>query len=107
MQVIDIYKPWIGELGLNNDIYKVYPAVGSLYAQDNINFSGMILNFGLRFDYWFPGKYVDDAVANPDVVTIPDEVREKYYGRYLCVVWRQKIEGKIKSSTGNISSGVR
>ncbi len=78
MQVIDIYKPWIGELGLNNDIYKVYPALGSLYAQDNINLSGMILNFGLRLDYWFPGKYVDDAVQNPDVVTIPDEIREKY-----------------------------
>ena len=78
MQVIDIYKPWIGELGLNNDIYKVYPALGSLYAQDNINFSGMVLNFGLRLDYWFPGKYVDDAVNNPDVVTIPDEVRQDY-----------------------------
>jgi hypothetical protein len=77
MQVIDIYKPWIGELGLNNDIYKVYPALGSLYAQDNINFSGMILNFGLRLDYWFPGKYVDDAVENPDVVTIPDEIRSR------------------------------
>ncbi len=78
MQVIDIYKPWVGELGLNNDIYKVYPAIGSFYAQDNINFSGMILNFGLRLDYWFPGKYVDDAVKNPDVVTIPDEVRKNY-----------------------------
>jgi len=79
MQFIDINRPWIGELGLNNDIYKVYPALGALYAQDNINFSGMILNIGLRFDYWFPGKYVDDAVNNPDVVTIPDEVRESYY----------------------------
>jgi outer membrane receptor protein involved in Fe transport len=78
MQVVDIYKPWVGELGLNNDIYKVYPAIGSFYAQDNINFSGMILNFGLRLDYWFPGKYVDDAVENPDVVTIPDEIRVKY-----------------------------
>lgn len=78
MQVIDVYKPWIGELGLNNDVYKVHPAKGSFYAQDNINFSGMILNFGLRMDYWFPGKYVDDAVDNPDVVTIPDEVREQY-----------------------------
>ena len=78
MQVVDIYKPWVGELGLNNDIYKVYPAVGSFYAQDNINFSGMILNFGLRIDYWFPGKYVDDAVENPDVVTIPDETRQNY-----------------------------
>ena len=79
MQVIDIYKPWVGELGLNNDVYKVYPAIGSFYAQDNINLSGMILNFGLRLDYWFPGKYVDDAVNNPDVVTIPDEIRTDYY----------------------------
>lgn len=79
MQVVDIYKPWIGELGLNNDIYTVYPALGSFYAQDNINFGGMILNFGLRLDYWFPGKYVDDAVADTNVITIPDEIRDAYY----------------------------
>ena len=79
MQLIDIYQPWVGELGLNNDIYKVYPAMGAFYAQDNINFSGMILNVGLRFDYWFPGKYVDDAVKNPDVVTVPDQTREDYH----------------------------
>ena len=78
LQQIDIYKPWVGNMGLNNDIYKVYPTTGALYAQDNINFSGMILNFGLRMDYWFPGKYVDDAIKNPDVVTIPDEIRERY-----------------------------
>lgn len=78
MQLLDIYKPWIGTLGLNNDYYKVYPATGSFYAQDNINFSGMILNFGLRMDYWFPGKYVDDAVDNPDVITIPDQIRKEY-----------------------------
>ncbi len=79
MQVVDIYKPWIGTMGLNNDIYKVYPAHGAFYAQDNVNFEGMILNFGLRLDYWFPGKYVDDAVNNPEVVTIPDEVRKRYH----------------------------
>ena len=78
MQMLDIYRPWIGDLGLNNDIYKVNPALGSFYAQDNINFGGMILNFGLRLDYWFPGKYVDDAVENPDVITIPDEIRKRY-----------------------------
>ncbi len=48
-------------MGLNYDMYKVYPTVGAGYVQDNINFSGMILNFGLRLDFWFPGKYVDDA----------------------------------------------
>ncbi|MCE1188043.1 MAG: TonB-dependent receptor [Ignavibacteria bacterium] len=78
MQVIDIYQPWIKPLGLNNDMYIVNPAKGSFYAQDNINFSGMILNFGLRFDYWFPGKLVDDAVDNPDVITIPQAVRDSY-----------------------------
>lgn len=79
MQVVDIYQPWIGDLGFNNDIYQVYPALGSFYAQDNINFGGMILNFGLRLDYWFPGKYVDDAVADSNVITIPPEIRDNYY----------------------------
>ena len=78
MQSIDINQPWIGELGFNNNIYKTHPALGSFYAQDNINFSGMILNIGLRLDYWFPGKYVDDAVNNPDVITIPDQTRANY-----------------------------
>lgn len=78
MQVTEIYKPWVGELGLNNDIYNVHPTIGSFYAQDNINFSGMILNFGIRLDYWFPGKYVDDAIENPAVVTIPEQTRNDY-----------------------------
>jgi hypothetical protein len=90
-------------LGLNNDIYRVYPAIGSLYAQDNINFSGMILNFGLRMDFWFPGKYVDDAVENPDVVTIPDETR-KIIRMILSMVRQQKMERKIKSTTWYFSS---
>lgn len=78
MQLIDIYKPWIGTLGLNNDIYKVFPAFGALFAQDKITFKGMILNFGLRFDYWFPGKLVDDAISNPNSVTIPQQVNDDY-----------------------------
>ena len=78
MQLIDIYQPWVKPMGLNNDVYKVYPAFGSAYAQHSLTFKGMILNYGLRFDYWFPGKYVDDAVKNPDVVTIPDEIRTQY-----------------------------
>lgn len=99
MQVIDIYKPWIGELGLNNDIYKVYPAKGSLYAQDNINFSGMILNFGLRLDYWFPGKYVDDAIENLDVITIPQQTRDAYkndtYGWFGNRRWKARLSPRL------------
>lgn len=79
MQLVDIYQPWIQPLGLNNDIYSVYPAFGDIYAQQNLTFKGMILNYGLRLDYWLPGKYVDDAVANPDVSTIPEQTRQAYY----------------------------
>ncbi|MDP3830284.1 MAG: TonB-dependent receptor, partial [Ignavibacteriaceae bacterium] len=100
MQVVDIYKPWIGELGLNNDIYRVYPALGSFYAQDNINFSGMILNFGLRLDYWFPGKYVDDAIENPEVVTIPDETRAKYKDNSYAFFGNRRFKARLSPRLG-------
>lgn len=99
MQNIDIYEPWIGTLGLNNDIYRVHPAFGALYAQDNVTFSGMILNAGLRFDYWFPGKYVDDAVNNPDVVTIPDQIREDYRNKTYSL-FGHRFKGRISPRIG-------
>lgn len=98
MQLIDIYKPWIGTFGLNNDAYKVYPAFGAFYAQDKITFKGMILNFGVRFDYWFPGKLVDDAINNPNSITIPEQVKKDYiddtynlFGRK----WKGRISPRI------------
>ncbi|MBN1541518.1 TonB-dependent receptor [candidate division KSB1 bacterium] len=80
MQVIDINAPWFGETGLgrNYDYFRVYPNDGSFYIQDRITYSGMIVNLGLRYDYWFPGKYVDDAIADPETITITDAAREKY-----------------------------
>ncbi|HOX85434.1 MAG TPA: TonB-dependent receptor [bacterium] len=80
MQVIDINAPWFGETGLgrNYDYFRVYPNDGSFYIQDRITYSGMIVNIGLRYDYWFPGKYVDDAIADPETITITDAARQKY-----------------------------
>lgn len=79
MQIVDLVRPWIKPLGFDNDIYWVYPAQGAIYAQDNITLSGMILNFGLRLDYWAPGKYVDDVASstNPDLI-ISQELRQSY-----------------------------
>lgn len=78
LQMIDISQPWIKPLGINNDIYQVSPAYGAFYAQENISISGMVLNFGLRFDYWFPGKFVDDAIENPNVRLPSEDIRSQY-----------------------------
>jgi outer membrane receptor protein involved in Fe transport len=99
MQVVDIYKPWLGELGLNNDIYTVHPAYGAMYAQNNVNFSGMVLNFGLRLDWWMPGKYVDDAVNNPEVVTIPESIRESYMDNTFGL-FGQRFKARISPRLG-------
>ncbi len=78
LQMIDIFRPWFGGLGLNNDIYKVNPAYGSMYLQDQLRFKGLIANVGLRLDYWFPGKLVEDAINNPELITITDQTREQF-----------------------------
>ncbi|MCK4597592.1 TonB-dependent receptor [bacterium] len=81
MQLVDIYKPWLGQtsLGLNHDLYHVYPNSGSFYIQDKIVYEGMIINLGLRYDYWFPGEFVEQAINDPETVTISDAARQKFY----------------------------
>ncbi len=79
MQIADLVRPWVKPLGFDNDIYSVHPAQGALYAQDNITLSGMILNFGLRLDYWLPGKYVDDVANDTSSALIVSKgLREQY-----------------------------
>jgi len=81
LQVIDIDSPWLGESGLgrNYDFFNVTTDYGSVYLQDRITFDGMIANLGIRYDYWFPGQYLEDAVADSSVLTITDAARAKFY----------------------------
>lgn len=80
MQVVDIYKPWLGSgLGESYDYYNVNPSDGSFYIQDNITFEGMIANIGLRYDYWFIGKEVTETMLDPDILTVTEAGRQRYF----------------------------
>jgi len=80
IQVLDIDEPWAGTsgFGANYDMYNAYTTFGAFYVQDRITFEGMTVNIGMRYDYWFPGKYVEDAINDPNTVIITDEARKKF-----------------------------
>ncbi len=81
IQVVDIVDPWVDSesgFGRSYDIYKAYPNSGAFYLQDQIKYEGMIVNIGLRYDYWFPGEYVQDAVNNPNTIIISQAARKKF-----------------------------
>ncbi|MCU0443083.1 MAG: TonB-dependent receptor [Bacteroidia bacterium] len=91
MQWIDIIRPWIGapiplanggqsqtfRLGQQSDVWKVNPQRGGFFVTDQIKYKGLVANIGGRFEYWAPGAYVDNAVADPRA-PIRDEIRQSY-----------------------------
>ncbi len=89
-QWIDILRPWVGapvlpgepsrRLGSAFDIWQVNPAQGAFFVSDKIRYKGLIATLGLRLQYWFPGKFADDAVNNPEAPVI-DAFREAYFNQ--------------------------
>ncbi|MBL4708788.1 MAG: TonB-dependent receptor [Flavobacteriales bacterium] len=90
-QWVDVSSPWIGapiqindstvspstSVGSSNDIWKVNPFNGGLFVSDEIRYRGIIATIGARLNYWAPGKFADDAVADPSSPVI-DQVRKDY-----------------------------
>lgn len=91
LQWIDILRPWIGapielsdgtvtqsfRLGDYSDVWNVSPTRGAFYASNKLKYRGLIAEIGGRLEYWFPGKFVDDAVKDSRS-PIRDEIREDY-----------------------------
>ncbi len=91
MQWIDITRPWIGapiqlpdgnytqsfRLGDLSDAWHVVPVRGAFYVSDKYKFRGLIADLGLRYEYWFAGKFVDNAIDNSDA-PIADVIRSEY-----------------------------
>ncbi|MFZ1946312.1 MAG: TonB-dependent receptor [bacterium] len=81
-QYIIIREPWVSDpdsLGLYHDLFHITPTRGAFYVEDNVNFEGLIGQFGLRYDYWFPGKQVERAIADTTVLAITRTTRDNFY----------------------------
>jgi hypothetical protein len=83
MQLIDLKSelrdPPSGKLGIDEDIFRAHPIIGSAFFQDTINYRGLIVNAGLRADMWAPGREVEDVLAHDeDYLFIYPEMVEEF-----------------------------
>lgn len=80
IQLLDIYKPWLGTsgYGLSYDLYKVFANDGAIYLNNNLKLEEATFNFGLRYDFWFPGEYVERAMQDTSLPTITQKMREEF-----------------------------
>lgn len=91
LEWIDIGSPWVGapiqlsdgsftqsyRLGEYSEIWRVKPSRGGAWVSERLKYKGLVAEIGARVEYWMPGKYVDDAIADPRS-QILDEIREEY-----------------------------
>lgn len=65
-------------LGTEFDRFRVYPNTGAMYIQDRIEYEGLIVSGGLRYDYWFPGRQVERLFEENRHIIVNDETRAEW-----------------------------
>jgi outer membrane receptor protein involved in Fe transport len=100
MQMVDIYRPWVKPLGFDHDIYSVKALQGAFYAQDNVTLSGMLLNFGLRLDYWAPGSFVDDIAADTSSALIISKALRQSYLDNTIELFGRRFKARLSPRLG-------
>ncbi|MCB9357953.1 MAG: TonB-dependent receptor [Calditrichaeota bacterium] len=54
-----------GGQGIYTDVYRYYPSSAAMYLQDKMEYRDIIINAGLRLDYWrIGGESIRDPLAN-------------------------------------------
>ncbi|MEW6193565.1 MAG: TonB-dependent receptor [Bacteroidota bacterium] len=68
------YEPTlVTDESIYSDIYRVYPVEFSLYLQDKIEYDYMVINCGLRYDYFDPAATYPSQLRNPaNQLSYPD-----------------------------------
>lgn len=113
-QWVDVSRPWVGapirindsvstqsvSIGASNDIWAVRPIQTGLFVQDRLTYKGIIATLGLRFNFWAPGRFADEAVADPQSPVI-DQVRQDYERKtaeLFGLRWKGRLLPKINVS---------
>ncbi len=111
---IDVTSPWVGapiqindsvstpstRLGSTSDFWQVKPANGGIFVSDQIEYKGIVANLGLRLNYWAPGKYLDERVAD-SLSPIPDGIRQDYQDETFALLgrrWKARLLPRIRVS---------
>ena len=113
-QWADVTSPWVGapiqindttttpsiSIGSSNDIWRVNPQRGGIFVQDKIVYKGIIATLGMRFSYWAPGKFADDAVADP-TSPVQAQVRKDYVDKtveFAGLRWKARLLPRLNVS---------
>ncbi len=105
MQLVDLQtnlnentEPF-GKLGVKEDIFLAHPITGAAYFQDTLEYRGLIVNAGVRADWWAPGKEVENVMANPDdYLFITLDMAEEFYDKTHGVLgrnWKMRISPRL------------
>jgi outer membrane receptor protein involved in Fe transport len=113
-QWADVTSPWVGapiqindttttpsiSIGSSNDIWAVNPQRGGIFVQDKIVYKGIIATLGMRFSYWAPGKFADDAVADA-TSPVQAQVRKDYVNKtveFAGLRWKARLLPRLNVS---------
>ncbi len=101
LQLLHVTAPWLAtstSLGRNFDQYHAWTTAGALYIQDKILYKGMNANVGLRLDFWRPGGYVEDVVADTSVAVLTQAARQLFYDEsfeFLGGRWKAQLSPRL------------
>ncbi len=74
------YEPVVfGDSTVYADIYEVTPREMAAYIQDKMEFDDMVINFGVRYDYFDPAsRYPSDRRNPANQLVLPDSMTSTY-----------------------------
>lgn len=81
-------------LGREFDLFRVTPTTGGLYVQDRLEYEGLVASYGLRYDYWFPGRQVERLYERKDRLTINEQTAREW-DRATYEIFGRRFKGHL------------